>query len=57
MTAERDELESTTFSTTIHGTTIRWIATIDHFINVFHLGLSGMECILNFFIVISKQFL
>ena len=39
----------------IHGTAKRRIATIQHFIDIFHLSFSGMEGIFNFFIIVGKD--
>ena len=38
----------------IHGTAKRRIATIQHFIDIFHLRISGME---DYFIIVIKDFL
>ena len=55
VTAERNKLEISAVGTAIHGTTIRRITTVDHLIDIFHLSRSGMKCIFNFFIVVSKD--
>ena len=39
----------------IHGTAKRRIATIQHFIDIFHLRRSGMEGIFDFLIIVSKD--
>ena len=39
----------------IHGTAKRRIATIQHFIDIFHLRISGMEGIFDFLIIVSKD--
>ena len=41
----------------IHGTAEGRITTVDHLIDIFHLSLSGMKSIFNFFIIVSKNFL
>ena len=41
----------------IQGTAKRRIATVDHLIDIFHLSISGMESIFNFFIIVRKDFL
>ena len=55
VTAERNKFKFSTMSTSIHGTAKRWITTVDHLINVFHLSRSGMQGIFNFFIVVGKD--
>ena len=57
VTAERNKFKVPTVGTAVHGTAKRRIAAVDHFINVFHLGFSGMESIFNFFIMICDDFL
>ena len=41
----------------IHGTAKRWITTVDHLIDIFHLSRSGMKSIFDFFIMICKDLL
>ena len=55
VTVERDKFHVATVGTTVHGTAKRWITTVDHLIDIFHLSRSGMKCIFNFFIVVSKD--
>lgn len=43
--------------TAVHGTTEGRIATVDHFFDVFHLGISGMKSIFDFFVIVSENFL
>ena len=43
--AKRDEFKVVAMRTGIHGTTKRRVATMNHFINVFNLSLSGMKSI------------
>ena len=57
MTAEGNKFKLSTMRTAVHGTTKRRIATVDHFIDVLHLGSSGMKSIFNFFVVVSKDLL
>ena len=57
VTAERGEFEFTTIRASVHGTAIRGIPTINHSFDVFHDNRTWMECILNFFIIVSKNFL
>ena len=47
---ERNKFKVTAFGTGIHGTAKRRIATIQHFIDIFHLRISGMEGIFDFLI-------
>ena len=53
--SERDKFKLAAMGTTVHGTAKRWITTVDHLIDIFHLSRSGMKCIFNFFIVVSKD--
>lgn len=55
VTAERNEFKVPTIGTVVHGTTKSRIAAVDHLIDIFHLSRSGMKCIFNFFIVVSKD--
>ena len=41
----------------IHGTAKRRIATIQHFIDIFHLRISGMKSVFDYFIIVIKDFL
>ena len=40
-----------------HGTTKRRVTTVNHLIDAFHDNITRMKSILNYFIVISKNFL
>ncbi|EEC90727.1 hypothetical protein EUBIFOR_00807 [Holdemanella biformis DSM 3989] len=55
VTSEWDKFKLAAMGTTVHGTAKRWITTVDHLIDIFHLSRSGMKCIFNFFIVVSKD--
>ena len=55
--SERNKFKFSTMGTAIHGTAEGRIATVDHFIDVFHLRISGMKGIFNFFIIVGKNFL
>ena len=55
MTAERNEFEVPAVWTIVHGTAKRRITTVDHLIDIFHLSLSGMKSIFNFFIMVCKD--
>lgn len=52
---ERNKLKLTAVRTAIHGTTKRGITTINHFIDIFHLRISGMKSIFYFFIMVEKD--
>ena len=41
----------------IQGTAKRRIATIQHFIDIFHLRISGMKSVFDYFIMVIKDFL
>ena len=43
--AKRNELKIVTVWAAIHSTTKRRITTMDHFIDIFHLSISGMKSI------------
>ena len=55
--SERNKLKFATVRTAVHGTAERWITTMNHLINIFHLSFSGMKSIFNFFIIVGKDFL
>lgn len=55
--AKRDKFQVAAFGAAVHGTTIRGVATMDHSVNVFHDGRTGMSSIFNFFIMVNKNFL
>ena len=55
VTAERNEFEVPAVRTIVHGTAKRRITTVDHLIDIFHLSLSGMKSIFNFFIMVCKD--
>lgn len=57
VTAFRNKAMNMRIPLEIHGTTVRRIAAMDHFVNVSHLSGSGMEGIFNFFIIVCKDFL
>ena len=57
MAAERDKLKFTAVGASIHGTAIRRVPAVNHFINVFHNNRTGMKDIFNFFIMIFKNLL
>ena len=53
--AERNEFKFATMRAGIHGTAKRRIAAVDHLIDIFHLSISGMKRIFNFFIIVGKD--
>ena len=55
VTTEGDKFKLAAVWTAVHGTAKRWITTVDHLMNIFHLSSSGMEGIFDFFIVVSKD--
>ena len=55
--AERDKLKLSAVGTAKHGTTKGRVAAVYHLIDIFHLSLSGMKGIFNFFIMVGKNFL
>ena len=57
MTAEGNKFEFPAVRTAVHGTAERWIAAMNHLIDIFHLSFSGMKSIFNFFIIVSKDLL
>ena len=57
VTAERDKLEIAAMLTAIHGTAEGGVATMDHFVHIFNNGITWMQCIKHFFIMVCKNFL
>ena len=55
--SEWDKFKLAAMGTTVHGTAKRWITTVDHLIDIFHLSRSGMKSIFDFFIMICKDLL
>lgn len=55
--AERDKFQFSAVRTAIHGSTEGGIAAVDHFFDIFHLAVTGMEGKFDFFIMIFKNFL
>ena len=53
--AERNKLQFATVGAAVHGTTEGWITAVDHLIDIFHLSISGMKSIFNFFIIVGKD--
>lgn len=54
---KRNKLKLTAVRTAIHGTAKRGSTTSNHFIDIFHLRISGMKSIFYFFIMVEKDFL
>ena len=52
MTAKRDKFQLSTVGTAVHGAAKSGIATVNHFIDIFHLSLSEMKSMFNFFIIV-----
>ena len=57
VTAERNKFKLTAMRAGIHGAAKRWIPTVNHLIDIFHLSFSGVKSIFNFFIIVCKNFL
>ena len=55
MAAKRDKFKFSTMGAGVHGAAERRISTVDHLIDIFHLGISGMKSIFNFFIIVGKD--
>ena len=55
MTAERNKFKFSAMRTAIHGTAERRITTVNHFIDIFHLSISGMKSIFDFLIIVGKD--
>ena len=55
--AERDKFQLSAVGTAVHGTARGRVTTVDHFINIFHLRISGVKSILYFFVMVCKNIL
>ena len=55
--AKRNELKFSAVWTAVHSTTKRRITTVYHLFDIFHFGVSGMESIFYFFIMVFKNLL
>ena len=55
--AEGNKFHVVTSGADIHGTAKRRIATIQHFIDIFHRRISGMKSVFDYFIIVIKDFL
>ena len=53
----RDKLEIAAMLTAIHGTDEGGVTTMDHFVHIFNNGITWMQCIKHFFIMVCKNFL
>ena len=54
-TAERNEFKSSTAWTSIHGTAVGRVITMNHPVDVFNDGRTRMEFVNDVFIIISKD--
>ena len=57
MTTKRNKFKVATMSAAIHCTTKRRVTTVNHLVDAFHNDITGMKSILNYFIIIPKNFL
>ena len=57
VTAKRNKFKLSAMRAAIHGTAKRRIATIQHFIDIFHRRISGMKSVFDYFIIVNKDFL
>ena len=57
VTSERYKFKISTMRAAVHGTAESGIATVNHLIDIFHLRISGMKSIFNFFIIVGKNLL
>ena len=55
--AERDKFEFSAGGAAKHGAAKGRVTAVYHLIDIFHLSLSGMKGIFNFFIMVGKNFL
>lgn len=57
MAAERDKLKASAVGACIHGSAERGVPAVDHLGDVFHFNVSGMQGVLNDFVVVFKNLL
>ena len=57
MATERNKFKMATSGAGVHGTAISRVSTMNHFRNVFYFNISGMQLILNYFVVVAKNLL
>ena len=57
LAAERDELHLPALGAGLHGAAEGRVATVHHLFDVLHFDSPGMEGILNYFVIIIKDFL
>ena len=57
LAAERDKFHFSALRAGIHGSAEGRVAAVYHLFDVFHFNGSGMEGILNYFVVVSKNLL
>lgn len=54
-TAEGNKLEITTVGAAIHGTTMRRVAAMNHLVNIFDDGRTGVQFINDMFVIVGKN--
>lgn len=57
MASERNKLKPTTMRAAVHGAAVGRIPAIDHFLNILHDNVTGMQNVLYFLIMVSKNLL
>ena len=57
MATKRYKFKMAALGAGVHGTAIRRVATVNHLRDVFHFNISGMQSILNDFVVVFKNLL
>ena len=55
--AERDKFEVAAVRTAVHCTAVGRVAAVYHFFNIFHLTVTWMEGVFDFFEMVNKNFL
>ena len=56
MAVERNKLEPAVVRTAVHGAAKGRVSAVNHFIDIFHIRIPGVESINNFFIMVFKNF-
>ena len=54
-TAKGNEFQISAVRTSIHGTTVRRVTTMNHLVNIFNDSRTGMEFVNDVFIIIGKD--
>ena len=57
LAAEGNELHLTTLGAGVHGPAKRRVAAVNHFFDVLHFDVPGVECILDYFVIVFKNVL